>query len=136
MSGSSKQDPLIKGNPFMAAWDEQRRRWLVQSASGERRYAVNPTDGRCSCGSSYTCWHLGIIPLAEEIDHSQAAARSYYASWRLADLRAEDARLRAIVTSAAGDAVPAARRAWFERAQLSVVGDEILDRLVGAEVAA
>jgi hypothetical protein len=129
MSGSSKQDPRVKGNPFAATWDERLRHWTVQSASGKGRYIVDPDQGRCTCESPHRCWHLGIIPLADQIASVQAAARSHYAGWRLADLQAEDAGLRAVVATAEAGT---GRRAWFELAQLSVVGDEILDRLASA----
>ncbi len=127
---ATKQDPLIKGNPFSATWDDDERAWRVQSASEAGRFYVVERDGRhCGCEAPGVCWHRAIVPLADELASVQAAARSYYAGWRLADLRAEDARLRAIVAGADGPA-------WFERAQWSVVGDEVLDRLLGAEVAA
>lgn len=130
MSGSSKQDPLVKGNPFAAAWDERARLWLVRSANvrtPDRTYRVSADGGDCDCDAPGPCWHRQIIPLADQVASVQASARSYYAGWRLADLRAEDARLHALLVE---------RDTWFERAQLSVVGDEILDRLLGAEQAA
>jgi hypothetical protein len=125
-----KQDESIKNNPFEVSWDEGERAWLVRSASEAGRFYVVERDGRhCGCDAPGMCWHRQIVPLADEIASVQASARSYYAGWRLADLVAEDARLRAIWARAEGPA-------WFERAQWSVVGDEVLDRLLGAEVAA
>lgn len=122
----SRQDPDVKNNPFSAQWDEQRHAWLVQSASGKGHYEVDPETRRCSCEAPVACWHAFIVPLADELASVQASARSYYAGWRLADLRAEDARLRAIVDTADGPA-------WFDRAQYAVVGEAILDRLIADE---
>jgi hypothetical protein len=111
-----KQDPQIKGNPFMAEplGDEQYR---VRSASAERTYTVDLAAQTCSCDARKVwCWHMEAAHLRADLEPTITACRTRYCNWRLAELQAEDERLAALL---------AAEDSYLIRAQYDVVADYI-----------
>lgn len=138
MSGSSWQDPAVKGNPYAAGFisaTDEADNYRVRSAKTrlpKRFYRVSlHRDGTefdtCNCDAPVRCWHIDAARLRQMIDSQVASAEFLYRDASLAELQAEDARLRAELAEADN---------WLVRSQLGVVGDQVLDRLIGAEVAA
>jgi len=135
-----KQNPEIKGNPYAATYthEEFGREatydvYRVLSASGGRPYETevatspdNPDYDRCSCKASGTCWHRSAARLRRLIDRQTRGSECFYATWGIAELIDEGARLNTVLAEA---------DSWLVRAQLGVVGDAILDRLNRREAA-
>lgn len=116
MAGTRKQDPQVKGNPWMAEPTNVVGEYLVRSASGNHRYPVNIFTSHCPCGAWGLCWHLRAAELRQGIDQQQANTRAMYANWTLRELQEEDARLRAVL---------AETPSYLIAAQYDVVGDYI-----------
>jgi hypothetical protein len=119
-SPRTKQDPAIKGNPWMAEPTGVEGEYLVRSASDDRRYPVDILTSSCRCDAWGLCWHLRAAELRQAIDVEQRKCRAMYASYTLAELQAEDARLRAELE---------ALDTHLLRAQYDVVGELIADYL-------
>ncbi len=125
---SPRQDPTIKGDPYAATWDAEAVCWRVRSASAPTgSYAVDLERRACSCRATVPCWHLEAAAAMEGLVRQAANCRRMYRGFTLAELQAEDARLRALL---------AAFDDRLVRAQLGVVGDHILDRLALDDAAA
>jgi hypothetical protein len=130
-----KQDPDIRGNPYACAYlhsNDEGDIYLVKSASLAGRVyfaAIHPTDpdeDDCSCQATARCWHLDAARLMQQIERVAANTASHYATWQLAEMEAEDARLRAELADA---------DSWLLRAQLGEVGTRIGELLARQEAA-
>jgi len=121
-----KQDPQIKGNPFMAEplGDE---RYRVRSASADTAYTVDLAAQTCSCEArTIWCWHREAAHRRAEMEPTIAACRRRYSTWRLAELQAEDKRLWALLQ---------VEDCYLLRAQYSVVGEYIIELCTPLEAA-
>lgn len=106
-----KQNPDIKGNPWLLTWDDEAARWIVPSASGPLRYAVDLNaaeagdwENACRvvdggpCPGHGRCWHISVSELREQLDDCLAKCLRHYAGWSRRELEDEDLRLRVIMS--------------------------------------
>lgn len=100
-----KQDPNVKGNPWLLTWDDEAARWIVPSASGPLRYAVDLNaaaawdwQNACTCLAQRRCWHIDAAELREQLDDCLAKCLRHYAGWSRRELEDEDLRLRVIMS--------------------------------------
>lgn len=128
-----KQDANVKGNPWLLTRNESGN-WLVPSATTGRVYTVNTALSRigdyrlaCQCEASQhdrLCWHASTAELREQLDDCLAKCLRHYARWTIAELQAEDLRLRVIMSvEGAGP---------FLLTQYTSVGDTLAAKLAHA----
>lgn len=134
----TKQDREIKGNPWLvtpiASPGRDDDLWLVPSASGGPDYTVDllalaaGVDFRavCTCVCTRRCWHIDAAVLRRQLDRVAANCARHYDGWALADLQAEDRRLRALFADAPSH---------FLTVQYAALGDAILARSAVPEAA-
>lgn len=121
---ATRQDPNIKNNPWLLEWDDEAARWIVPSASSNRRYvvdlnaaAVGDWAAACSCQAQTRCWHCDSAELRDLLDDCAEKCLRHYANWSQTELEAEDLRLRVIMSvEGAGP---------FLLAQYTAVGDTL-----------
>lgn len=121
-----KQNALIRNNPWLVEMlgDNKAR---VPSASGDRTYLVDLAANYCNCEAHGSCWHLDTAELRARLDVTVANCLNRYSKMRLAELRAEDKRLRAVL--AEHDSISV-------RTQYGVCGDMIALCFCDSQVAA
>lgn len=134
----TKPTDTFKGSPYAAELlgsDDLGEHFRVPSASlPDYHYTVTlASDGEhdsCSCEAGKfgtLCWHVEAARLRSILLGLDANCRRHYATWTLAELQAEDARLRAVMVEHDG---------WLIRGQYSVLGDRVAELSAAQQAAA